>query len=419
MTEPSLRQRKKTTNKHKNSKKESGQSALDTTAFAPPNSHTPQGDNETLAQTFFKHPLIRVVPFILIPYVLYNVIYFLSLSRPDIITQATFGLVKLRPALQPQQEHQVLIVGSEVTENRHVMTGLARSLKLEIFHEAVDAQNYFCRDGSVSWFQIMRFLEPLEESSEFGLDSINELCLTRTESLVGFFHPKHYDYSKCSAREKWSKCWAKECLQIVTSEWGCAWKEDASCTPPFARVLHQVRHPIRTIETLNATFCEKEDLMVPFVRLVSTWFPNLNWDKLSCLEAMSWYVVQFHKTMLKAREAGLVHDMFQVENTSPCEVASQAGFLEGFSAAYEPNPTRLAKLCQDETNTEAQVQNTFSKIKEKNDGKQQEEDKLTFEDFQGGKHGSQRGPADTSLEDEVRKLVKKLGYDQNEHVEFI
>jgi hypothetical protein len=430
MTDQStLRQRKKTSNK----KKKAAEKKEDVAPPPPTATNEDSNTKETLSETFFKHPLVRVFPFVLIPYIVWNAIYFITLQRPDIISRGSLGLINLRPALEPQDERQVLILGAEIAENRYVTEAMAKSLDLEIVHEAFDAKNYFCRDGSVSWFQIMRFLEPLNDVSGKGREFDNKnqvaqlatwkaLCVGRNTSLVEGFHPNQYEPSStCSSRDKWSGCWAKECLETINSLWGCAWNEDKPCKQQFSKVLHQVRHPIRAIELLNSTLCSNENLKPSFMGLVKGWFLNRDWDSLSCLEAMAWYEIDFQNTLIKARDAGLVHGVFQIEKTSPCEVATQAGFLDEFSAVYGPNAAKTSKLCHDESslNSDPQSPYTFTKFKKKSGVKIPGYDKLTFEDFEGGKHGSQLKAGDMTLVNELKKLVSNLGYDREEDSEFL
>jgi hypothetical protein len=420
-----LRQRKKNKNSKKRStdntaKEEKAKSGKKQPAPDATDKDT-EFENENLVQTFLRHPLVKVAPFILIPYVMYHFLYFIHLKRPDIIADGTFGLIPMRPAIKSFEERQVLIIGSEVIENRNIVAGLKDTLKLEIVNEAFDAENYFCRDGSVSWFQIIRFLQPLESSigeDEFVKSSTlklwDELCLNRTDAIVSIFHPRNYGKNDCSAYSQWSNCWARECLGVVNSQWGCAW--NGSCEPSFARVLHQVRHPIRTIERLNSTFCPNEQWREPFIDLVSAWFPKHDWSTFSCLESMAWYVAEFHNTLLKARDAGLLHGIFQIERTSPCEVASQAGFL---APLYEPNSEKISNICHndegDNTASKAALSSdAFSVTKVESDGK-----KLTLEDFHGGNHDSKGEAGDTGLADVLKELVSKLGYDGEGNSEFL
>jgi hypothetical protein len=408
-----LRQRKKASNKKKKQTTENENKV----ASVPPPSTTTDGDieKETLLQTFLRHPLVRVTPYVLIPYLIYHAIFFVELRRPDIITKASLGLVTLRPALDAQDPRQVLILGAEAAENRYVMTGLAQPLKLEIVHEAFDADNYFCRDGSVSWFQILRFLEPLDspgadrEAKRAQIDSWKELCVDRNHSFVELFHPKEYGPTECNAYQKWSPCLSRKCLATVDSLWGCAWNANKECPQKFSKVLHQVRHPIRTIEMLKATVCPTPKLKGSFLRLVSGWFPHRDWSRLSCSEAMGWYVVDFHTTLIKARDAGLVDGIFQIERASPCEVASQAGFLDAFSTtAYQPNVKRTTKVCHDEKFNDAQSPDTFAKVKEKNGVKIPGLVTVTLEEF-----------GDAALVKALTNLISNLGYDGDQDSEFV
>jgi hypothetical protein len=420
-----LRQRKKNRNSKKKSKDDKTKEEKAKSGKKQPAPDATDKDaefeKESLVQTFLRHPLVKVTPFILIPYAMYNFLHFIHLKRPDIVTDGTFGLIPMRPAIKSLEERQVLIIGSEVVENRNIVAGLQDSLKLEVVNEAFDAENYFCRDVSVSWFQIIRFLQPLESSTEDDefvqystMKMWDELCLNRTDAIVSIFHPRNYRETNCSAYSRWSNCWARECLGVVNSQWGCAWND--SCEPSFARVLHQVRHPIRTIERLNSTFCPNEQWREPFLDLVSAWFPKRDWFVLSCLESMAWYVADFHNTLLKARDAGLIHGIFQIERTSPCEVASQAGFL---APLYEPNSEKISNLCHSDeggnTGSKAALSSdAFSDTKAKSDDK-----KMALEDFHGGKHHSKRDAGDTSLADVLKELVSKLGYDGEANSEFL
>lgn len=404
-----LRQRKKSNNR----KKKDSERKEEEEDRPPP----PTEKEETLSEVFFKHPLTRVAPFVLLPYIVWHSIYFFRLQRPDFLP-----FLNLRPAIGQQEQRQVLILGSEMSENRYVTLGMGKILGLEIVQEAFDAQKYFCRDGSVSWFQIMRFLEASRDTQAAQIDTWKELCIDRNTSLAEVFHPNQYaPSSTCSSRDKWSTCWSKECLQTIISLWGCAYDDDKPCQQQFSKVLHQVRHPIHSIEHLNATFCSNDKLKPSFTQLLKGWFPQREWDSLSCLETMAWYDIDFHKTLIKARGSGLVHGIFQIEKTSPCEVAALAGFLDELSVVYTPNAAKTKKLCHDDSSSasDAQSRDTFTNTRKKNAGKMPPPEKLTFQDFEGGKHGSKYKSGDMTLVKELKKLVHVLGYDQDEDSEFL
>jgi hypothetical protein len=130
--------------------------------------------------------------------------------------------------------------------------------------------------------------------------------------------------------------------------------------------------------------------------------------------------VDFSNTLIKAREEGLIDGTFQIERTSPCEVASQAGFMQSVTAVYEPNAKKTSDLCHGEKpDKNAQSPDSFTKIKEENGVKIAGLGTMTLEDFEGGKHGNQLPPGDRTLLEKVKELVSNLGYDQEEDSEFL
>lgn len=369
-------------------------------------------EEETLWQTFTSHPLIQILPIFLIPYTIYQGYYFLRLARPDLVSTATLGLVKLRPALALGDERQLLVVGSMSSGTVQVAADLHNTLQLEVGHEASDAQNFFVRDGTVSWFHIIRFLPP-PESTEVAVKGWTRLCTNFTDNMG--FHPRMYKPSSCSNYEgKWSRCWAHQCLRTLQSEWSCAW--EGTCETPFQTTLHQVRNPLRTIESLVAKFCRgglNGTIHPSFTMFSSVLFPGSDLKEASCIEAAASYVVDYNLALIEAREKGLVSDMYQIEETSPCDVARMAGLLEKEKVLYAPHYERIVRLCDivfasDASNRAQQVMiSTKHKINVGLVG-------LDWDDLQGGKHGSQRPEGDTALVDRVRNLMVSLGYDPNE-----
>ncbi len=405
-----------TLRQRKNSKKEkikegekissSAKSKMTTIAVGLP-------EDETLSQTFFKHPLVRVTPVVLLPYVIYQIIYFATLRHPEWVTNATLGLVPMRPSLGANDPRQVLILGPELAENRYISQGLAASLHLEIVNEAFDSQNYFCRDGSVSWFQFMRLMEPLAELSnnrEAPFAAWKELCLDRNHTMMHLFHPKEYGPSKCSSYETWSHCWAQECFSNVKSIWACENDVNRDCPQKFVRILHQVRNPMHTIATLNATVCPHSKLATSLLNVIGGLFPDRDWKKMNCMDAMAWYTVDFHRKLIKAREAGYVHGMFQIETTSPCEVAHMAGFGDESSAMYPPNAEKITKACRDDDgNLDAMAQDFFDRVKKENKG----------DAIPGLTPVAMNDFDDPNLTKEIKKLVTALGYEKEGDSEFM
>lgn len=375
-------------------------------------------EDDTLKQTFLQHPLVRVAPFILTPYFIYQLIYFLTLRHPEVISVATLGLINLRPALQPQDPRQVLILGPEMPENRFVAGGMASPLKLEIVHEAFDAKNYFCRDGSVSWFQIMRFMTPRlpdkTREKDATLAAWKQLCIDRNHTAIQLFHPKEYDAAPCASYDSWSKCWAKECFSLVNNLWACENDDTRNCPQQFSKILHQVRHPLRTIETLNASICPYPKLKDSFLTVVGGFFPGREWKSMPCLKAMAWYTIDFHNLLVTMRAKGAVHGIFQIESTSPCEVAAMAGFQDEHSALYIPNSEKTTRLCRnDDVDTgslDAMSQDLFARVKTENSG-----DTVT-----GLIEVKLEALSDDSrLTKEVKNLIGLLGYGKEGDAEFL
>lgn len=209
-------------------------------------------DEKTAAQIFLEHPLIVALPWVIVLYLLYRSYYYFQLQRPDLLE--LLG-IHLRPAVDIDQPRQVLILGSMSNGALQVQQGLTNHLQLEIGHETSDTQSEFVRDGTISWIRVLRYLEP-PTTKEAQVKAMANLCASFTPQIG--FHPSMYGPSKlnCSQRNTWDQCWSRECSKIVQQEWGCALTTTShKCITPFAKVLHQVRHPLRIIESLVVQFC--------------------------------------------------------------------------------------------------------------------------------------------------------------------
>jgi hypothetical protein len=102
---------------------------------------TPSPEPETLWQTFKSHPLVTVAPYLVIPYVLYKLMFVVMLRRPDIMK----GIVDLRPAVSMDQPRQVLILGAIGSGTKQVAEGLSKVMKLEVDHEGMNTQEVIIR----------------------------------------------------------------------------------------------------------------------------------------------------------------------------------------------------------------------------------------------------------------------------------
>jgi hypothetical protein len=288
--------------------------------------------------------------------------YFL-LQRPDRLSSIFWFLPPFRPAVHWTDARQVLLIGTMGGGTSQVAVDLQKSpLQLEVCHETANAGRYFCRDGTVSWFHGIRFV-PRPSSREDLQAAIERQCSTYTPNM-GMHPDLFWDTSNITTTSAASSCtfwhklffpsasWdpcgmAEACRDWLQHEWGCA-LSSSNCVTPFSVVLHQVRHPLRAVESLVAKFCQnRSNRMHPeFVKFQEAWFGRRRQQQedpvlqeqdhdrsdgddntiSSCLLTAGWYVVDYHKTMLQAKEAGLIHQSYRIEDTSPCQVAHMAGF---------------------------------------------------------------------------------------------
>ena len=234
----------------------------------------------------------------------------------------------LRPRVAVDHPRPVLIVGTQSSGTTQMSHQLAR-IGLEVGHETSDATWDFARDGTISWLHGMRFMPGRAPPA-----TIAQLC-RRFRRNMGL-HPAQFRAPAlgCSYRSTWDKCWSAECAGIVTREWGCAAR--GTCETPFDVALLQLRHPLRTMESLAAKFCPPDDDLAgafkpPHVDFLETaaalWPERHDWNTSGCVDAVGWYVALYTRDMLAARDAGFIAEAYRVEDTYPCEVASRAGLL--------------------------------------------------------------------------------------------
>ena len=356
----------------------------------------PEGEplEETLWDTFVSHPLIKVLPFFLIPYCLFHAYFFVVLAYPELLG----GLV--RPAVALTGERQVLIVGTMSSGTVQVTSSLYRQFQLEILHETADTRWYFSRDGTVSSFHGIRFI-PRQAPQ-----SMATLCLNYTEKMG--FHPTMYrSNSGCSSLSKWDHCWARECLLLLDQEWGCGLVEHPFCETPFRKTLHQVRHPLRTVESLVAEFCVggiDGELNPSFLKFMSPIVLSLTEDD-SCVEAMVKYVLEYTLAMIDARKKGFIAGMYQVETASPCDIVQLAGLMNPEDVVYEPNYEKINNICiLPFHDAKSPIQLTTSDV-------DQGQVSLEWNDLRGGMHRSNR--TDDMLADALKALTIELGYELN------
>lgn len=329
--------------------------AQPSTCDAPPTEEPIQ--EESIWVTLKGHwatPLLVITAVITIPYYLYWAFWFVILQRPHWIFFMT-----LRPPVAISDPRPLLVVGSMSSGTSQVAHQLA-AMGLEIGHELSDTLWYPVRDGTVSWFHGIRYLPRTVAVLQYSIPTICESFLPS----MGF-HPAMFRASPCgsfgtvSAASTWSSCWRRECHQLLYKEWGCALPTHPNirnqqergeeeefdknlhpllsqpCLTPFHRVLHQVRHPLRTIESLVAKFCingTEGQVQPSFQRVTyALFFPGTNMSDVtpwSCIETAARYMVQYNRAMMDAMEQlQSIDGRYRIETTTPCQVAEMAGLV--------------------------------------------------------------------------------------------
>lgn len=422
-----VRRRKKTAKKKGSKKKDPITASASSTGGDAVSSKTSQDKDlndesrsrETLWDMAKESPMIWITAVVMIPYSLYNLYLFLFLQHPEIISLATMNNVRTRPAVRVTDPRQVLVVGSISSGTTQVSHDLKNKLGLEIGHENSEASWSFVRDGTVSWFHGIRYIpRPGIDTDEFEKDEaekgqalfqsvVNHLCYQLHPNMG--FHPFMFRDGKCSLRQKWESCWRDECKDVLNIEWGCGLSErsantggNRTCLTPYQKVLHQVRHPLRTIESLVTKFCidgVEGDVQPTFLTFASVLFPQHDFSKMSCIEAAGYYVEEYNSAIMEAK----VDATFLVEEMTPCDIAKLAGFADD-DVLYAQNKKLVMDACKSE-DSEAKKMMVSNKNRY-NKGQLS----LDWDDLLGGEHGSSKKIGDRDLQKRVKKLAHKLGY---------
>jgi len=383
--------------------------------------------DETLWDVFIHHPLIRVGMFIVIPYALSALRILVQLQYPEYVPG-----VSLRPAVTLHDPRQVLIVGTPSSGTVQMTKTFTSLFQLEIGHEVSDASWHFVRDGTISWFHGIRFL-PHPNSVTEKANSFVRICGDTTSNMG--FHPAAYrpPEGNCSYRlPSWNKnandqCWKKECYTILSKEWSCAshtTKEDendhefgssSDCETKFVRNLHQVRNPLRTIESLVVKFCiggvDTNTVSDSFLTYATALFPHHDFTQDSCIEAVGYFVVYYQTAMIDARlKDKTIHDYYRIEDSTPCEVAQRAGFMDD-GVLYPPNRARLSNLCSNPTFEGNQL------LKQEENKVNTKQVQLGWKDLRGGQHGSHKTMGNRDLEKKILLLFHAFGYDTTQESE--
>mmetsp|Transcript_3525 Transcript_3525/g.10031 ORF Transcript_3525/g.10031 Transcript_3525/m.10031 type:complete len:446 (-) Transcript_3525:44-1381(-) len=262
--------------------------------------------------------------------------YFAYVLGPVTRTLLMLMGISFQPSVSESETRQVLVVGTQSSGTTSMNAKLV-ALGLEVYHENANGVLTKCGDGSVSWFHGIRFIEGAPTKH-----SLDELC-GAGHSRSGFSPTMFRAPQTCVPNPfwppklfGWDSCLRRECADLLSTEWGCGLRNNgADCATHFARVLLQVRHPLRVIESLAVKFCTgptsppSEDLMA---MLQGMWpgegskFGKPDVALGACFRPLGWYWVLYNDAMLEAVQRGQIHAWYRVEGSKPCEVAALAGF---------------------------------------------------------------------------------------------
>ena len=416
-------QNRRTKKHHSNGNKKSASNEIAERNPTKSNDDQPKekaSDPESLYMTFIYHPIVIITAFIALPYIFYISYYFMILQRPDILNMLTYDWIQFRPAVKVQDERQLLIVGSMSAGTVQVTHDLNTHLGVEMAHESSDTEWNYARDGTVSWFHGIRFMNPPSDPKE-KWKAIADICVSpswnKKENMVTNmgFHPGMYRPPKlqCSYREIWNECWTRECANILSSEWGCAQRRD--CEINFHANLHQVRNPLRTMESLYAKFCHvpkeneegKSEYMDPSFLLFanSIFYGQQNFENYSCFDAVGNFVLLYNEALIEARQRGEIHDFYRIEDVSTCDIAKKAGWLSLDTTVYQPHTSKIQEKCANDSTHVANAQKV-SKTKNKIN---KEYIKFGWEDFT--KKTLYPKDLTSDLEQRMKALFLKVGYD--------
>eukprot|EP00924_Labyrinthula_sp_SR-Ha-C_P001359 maker-scaffold_44-snap-gene-1.91-mRNA-1 protein AED:0.01 eAED:0.01 QI:75/1/1/1/1/1/3/422/328 len=238
---------------------------------------------------------------ICLPYGLYLSYYWLRLKS---------GL--LRPRVELTTERQVIIFGVQGSGTSDTSEKL-NQLGFEVAHETSDALENFARDGTISWIHFVA-----AQKQEINTDL---LCRRPRERIL---HSIQFEASdSCSYRKLWNNCWRDHCKKVFKKWNGCMYKENG-CETKFRKQLVQVRNPLKNIASLVVKFCttaKKDSVPHPDIyEVIASLFPTVDFEKYQgCIDIFTKYWIEYYAVV-----SGIAY--YQIENTSPKEIAEFAGF---------------------------------------------------------------------------------------------
>ena len=353
-----------------------------------------------------RHPLFWGLTLLGFPYLCYLLFRYVVLQKPDwiptIFVPVLEPTIPVRPYVSMSSPRQVLVVGSMSSGTSQVAHDMSSMFPgFELGHEDSDTLWKFVRDGTVSWFHGIRFFPPppLAHSPEEkeGIPKTN-LPWTMNQTAVSLcgvaysfytaksnygFGPTLFgtpNYTCSFLNPNFKQCWLKECVRIISREYGCAW--DQSCQTPFERSLIQTRDPWNIVTSLVTKYC-KDDLtntVKPpatlvrfFMALLGPKFltadEEVRYGKsvpyVSCESLMVHYVVTYYNLLLDAylqprrgvdtvqdETRIMIHGIFPIEYSTVCDVARLAGLDSRATTVFEPNYDTVQRVCGGVSNSQ-------------------------------------------------------------------
>lgn len=229
-------------------------------------------------------------------------------------------------------------------------------------------------------------------------------------------------------------------MNLLEQEWGCALRQDSSpsssfskCITPYRKTLHQVRHPLKTVGSLVTKFCiggVGGDLQPSFAVFANALFPRHDFSGLSCIEAAGYYVYEYNKAILEATKKGYIDASFKVEEATPCQIASLAGFSleneetltkarsEEVEEQHRPPKggyrqrirDHLSNLCNSDDSESISASGANRQMVSTENKYNLGQLSLDWEDLLGGRHGSQKELEDHDLQQRLKEIAGEFGY---------
>ncbi|KAL3940149.1 MAG: hypothetical protein SGARI_001099 [Bacillariaceae sp.] len=335
----------------------------------------------------------------------------------------------------------------------------------QVGHEDTDTTHYAVRDGAVSWFHGLRYLDhpDANERIRTTIDICNVAWRIYSSDKMNFFNPwSNYgtelilfgpvQYDLPVFHPSFRTAYLKTCQATIFRELGCGIGIGGSTTTcqlaPFERTLLQTRQPWRIVTSLVTKYCgggstdAPQSLLLLFQALYPSqkevWFPpessghddsgeENDDDKLLavCAEQMASYVYLWYNDLMDSFEALRQQEpdnflVYHIEDTSICQVAGMAGFDVGDTREFQsgkgggsdndavvfrPNIDKVKSFCQENpTMPFGNTQNQFNSQNKNTEGDSstKQEQKLDVK--------AVLGAVSTKTKKKIDELATRMGY---------